>query len=362
MKICFFGSSLVSSYWNGAATYYRGMLKQIAALGNDITFFEPDAFERQAHRDIADPDWAKVIVYPATADGWRSSLDTAARSADMLIKASGVGVFDQELEIALAALPSRTMRIYWDVDAPATLEAMASDPEHHLRRAVSSYDMVLTYGGGNGVVSAYRAMGARDCVPIYNALDPETHFPSPTKPEFACDLSLLANRLPDREKRVEHFFLEVARELPDKSFVLGGSGWETKDTARNIRKIGHVGTGEHNAFFGSGLATLNVNRDSMARYGFSPPTRGFEAIGAGACLITDQWDGIDHFLEPDREVLVAASGAEVASHLGALSSDRAGAIASRARARILSHHTYRHRARQFNDLFVGSSSRIEAAE
>ncbi|MBB4380461.1 glycosyltransferase [Bradyrhizobium sp. SBR1B] len=362
MKICFFGSSLVSSYWNGAATYYRGMLKQIAALGHDITFFEPDAFERQTHRDIADPDWARVVVYPATSDGWRGSLDTAARSADMLIKASGVGVFDQELEIAVAALPSRTMRIYWDVDAPATLEAMANDQSHHLRDVIPSYDMVLTYGGGDGVVSAYRAMGARDCAPIYNALDPETHFPFPPRPDFTCDLSLLANRLPDREQRVEHFFLDVALELPDKSFLLGGSGWETKDTASNLRKIGHVGTGEHNAFFGSGLATLNVNRDSMARYGFSPPTRVFEAIGAGACLITDQWPGIDHFLEPDREVLVAASGAEVGGHLGALSADRAAAIANRARARVLSQHTYRHRARQFNQLFVGSSSRIEAAE
>lgn len=362
MKICFFGSSLVSSYWNGAATYYRGMLKQIAALGHDVTFFEPDAFERQAHRDIDNPDWARVVVYPATADGWRGSLDAAARSADMLIKASGVGVFDQELETAVAALPSRTMRIYWDVDAPATLEAMANDPEHHLRRAIPSYDMVLTYGGGDGVVSAYRAIGARDSVPIYNALDPETHFPSPPKPDFTCDLSLLANRLPDREQRVEHFFLDIARQLPDKTFVLGGSGWETKDTSRNLRKVGHVGTGEHNAFFGSGLATLNVNRDSMARYGFSPPTRVFEAIGAGACLITDQWVGIDHFLEPDREVLVAANGAEIAGHLGALSPDRAAAIASRARAHILSQHTYRHRARQFNDLFVGSSSHIEAAE
>ena len=362
MKICFFGSSLVSSYWNGAATYHRGILKQIAALGHDITFFEPDAFERQAHRDIADPDWAKVVVYPATADGWRSSLDAAARSTDMLIKASGVGVFDQELEIAVAALPSRTMRICWDVDAPATLEAMANDPAHHLRRAIPSYDMVLTYGGGDGVVTAYRDMGARDCVPIYNALDPETHFPSPSKPDFACDLSLLANRLPDREQRVEHFFLDAARQMPNQTFVLGGSGWETKDTPGNVRKVGHVGTGEHNAFFGSGLATLNINRDSMARYGFSPPTRVFEAIGAGACLITDQWDGIDHFLEPDREVLVAASGAEVAAHLDALDPDRAAAIAGRARRRILGQHTYRHRARQFNDLFVGSSSRIEAAE
>lgn len=362
MKICFFGSSLVSSYWNGAATYYRGMLKEIAALGHDIAFYEPDAFERQSHRDIADPGWAQVIVYPATADGWRRALDAAAQSADMVVKASGVGVFDQELENAVVALPPRITRIYWDVDAPATLEAMDSDPRHHLRGAIPRYDMVLTYGGGDGVVSAYRSMGARDCVPIYNALDPATHFPAPRDPRFACDLSLLANRLPDREKRVEHFFLEVARRLPAKSFVLGGSGWHDKNTSANLRKVGHVGTADHNAFFGSALATLNVNRDSMARYGFSPPTRVFEAIGAGACLITDQWAGIDHFLEPGREVLVAADGAAVAEHLTTLDPERARAIAQRARVRILSQHTYRQRARQFNDLFVASSSRIEAAE
>lgn len=362
MKISFFGSSLVSSYWNGAATYYRGMLKEIAALGHEVTFYEPDAFERQAHRDIDEPDWARVVVYPATADGWRRSLDVAAQSADMLVKASGVGVFDLELENAVAELPSRLTRIYWDVDAPATLEAMECDPQHHLRRAIPCYDLVLTYGGGEPVVSAYRSVGARDCVPIYNALDPATHFPSPPNPRFACDLSLLANRLPDREKRVEHFFLDVARRLPEKSFVLGGSGWDDKDASANLRKVGHVGTADHNAFFGSGLATLNVNRDSMARYGFSPPTRVFEAIGAGACLITDQWAGIDHFLEPGREVLVAADGAEVAEHLAALNPERARSIARCARARILSQHTYRQRARQFNDLFVANSSRIEAAE
>jgi spore maturation protein CgeB len=362
MKICFFGSSLVSSYWNGAATYYRGMLKEIAALGHDITFFEPDAFERQAHRDIDDPPWAKVAVYPATSEGWQRSLDEAAGSADLLIKASGVGVFDVELEKAIAEIPSTAIRIYWDVDAPATLDAMSSHPHHHLRKAIPRYDMVLTYGGGECVAAAYRAMGARDCVPIYNALDPATHFPASPDLRFECNLGLLANRLPDREQRIDDFFLDVATRMPSKTFVLGGSGWETKETPTNVRKVGHVGTGDHNAFFGSALATLNVNRNSMARYGFSPPTRVFEAIGAGACLITDDWQGIDHFLEPKREVLVASNGTEVAAQLNSLNPERARSIAERARARILSHHTYRHRARQFNHLFAGTDTKIEAAE
>ena len=122
MKICFFGSSLVSSYWNGAATYYRGILKALAALGHEIVFYEPDAFERQNHRDIADPDWARVVVYPATPDGWRCSLESASRAADLLVKASGVGIFDQELDTAISDAPSRARRVYWDVDAPATLD------------------------------------------------------------------------------------------------------------------------------------------------------------------------------------------------------------------------------------------------
>lgn len=360
MKICFFGSSLLSSYWNGAATYYRGLLKEIAALGHEITFYEPDAFERQSHRDIDDPAWTEVVVYPATTEGWQRSVADAARRSDLLVKASGVGVFDAELDNAIAEAPSKAIRVYWDVDAPATLDAMANNRLHHLHQAIPRYDSVLTYGGGDPVISAYRAAGARGCVPIYNALDPVTHFPAPPKPKFACDLGLLANRLPDREQRVESFFLDVANQLSDKRFVLGGSGWDTREVPANVRKVGHVGTADHNAFFGAGLATLNVNRNSMAKYGFSPPTRVFEAVGAGACLVTDDWEGIGLFLEPEREVLVASSGAEVIEHLNALTPARAHTIAERARARILAHHTYRHRARQFNELFAGTQ--IEAAE
>jgi spore maturation protein CgeB len=362
MKISFFGSSLVSSYWNGAATYYRGILKALAALGYDITFYEPDAFERQSHRDIADPPWARVVVYPATDEGWQRSLKAAARSSDILVKASGVGVFDRELEGALVDTPSSALRIYWDVDAPATLDEIAADPAHHLRAEIPCYDMVLTYGGGDPVIEAYRGVGARDCLPIYNALDPSHHFPVAAVDEFASDLGFLGNRLPDRETRVDRFFLDAARRMPAKRFLLGGSGWESKDVPENVRPIGHVGTNFHNAFFCSGLATLNVNRESMARYGFSPPTRVFEAVGAGACLITDDWEGIELFLDPGREVLVARDGEEVAAHLAGLTPVRAREIARCARKRILAHHTYADRALQVHRLLEGSSQQRGAAE
>jgi spore maturation protein CgeB len=363
MRIAFFGSSLVSSYWNGAATYYRGLLKELSALGHDITFYEPDAFERQQHRDMNDPAWARVVVYPATAAGWQQSLQRATRDADVLVKASGVGVFDRDLEIAVPDIcPPHMLCIYWDVDAPATLEEIEADPQHHLRQAIGRYDIVLTYGGGQPVITAYEAAGARACIPIYNALDPASHHPIPPCDDFACDLGFLGNRLPDREARVEEFFLKAAALMPDRTFLLGGSGWQDKAMPHNVRAIGHVGTAMHNAFFCSGLATLNINRTSMASVGYSPPTRVFEAAGAGACLITDRWPGIELFLEPDREVLIANDGAEVAETLLRLTPERARTIAAAARQRILSGHTYAHRAREVDALFNKLTPKSVAAE
>jgi spore maturation protein CgeB len=363
MRIAFFGSSLVSSYWNGAATYYRGMLKALAALGHQVTFYEPDAFERQQHRDIHDPSWASVIVYEATTVGWNAALTKAARSCDLLVKASGIGVFDSELETAVPDIcPAHAVSVYWDVDAPATLEAVDADPNHHLRRAIPRYDMVLTYGGGDPVVAGYQRIGARCCTPIYNALDPATHHVVPAQDRFQCDLGFLGNRLPDREARVEEFFLKPARLLPHRDFLLGGAGWVSKALPSNVRHLGHVGTSEHNAFFCSGLATLNVNRASMARYGFSPPTRIFEAAGAAACLITDAWHGIEQFLEPGSEVLVADGGEGVADALTRISPAEARRIGAAAQARIVAHHTYMHRARQVDDLLGARALTGEAAE
>jgi spore maturation protein CgeB len=362
MKICFFGSSLVSCYWNGAATYYRGLLRQLAHLGHEITFYEPDAFGRQQHRDMPDPSWAEVVVYPAIEEGWQRALDRAVASADVLVKASGVGVFDAELEQAVADAPSRMLRLFWDVDAPATLQAIAERRDHHLRTAIPRFDLVFTYGGGEPVVAGYEALGARRCVPVYNALDPETHYPVPPDPRWSCDLGFLGNRLPDREARVDSLLLEAARLLPRRSFMLGGAGWEDKAVPPNVRRVGHVGTADHNAFFGSSLATLNINRESMATNGFSPPTRVFEAAGAGACLITDRWDGIGLFLEPEHEVLVASSAADIAAIIETLTPARARRIASAARKRILAHHTYAKRASQVDGVLRGHSASSEAAE
>ncbi|MDQ3914214.1 MAG: glycosyltransferase [Actinomycetota bacterium] len=344
MKIAFFGSSLVSAYWNGACTYYRGIVRALAERGHAVTFYEPDILDRQAHRDIPDPDWATVVVYRAeTEDDVVATVERAAVS-DLVVKASGVGAFDDVLERAVLDLAGNdSLCAFWDVDAPATLARMESDADDSLRKLVPSYDLVLTYGGGAPVVRRYEALGARACVPIYNALDPSTHFPVAPDPRFGADLSFLGNRLPDREARVEEFFFRAADSAPERTFLLGGAGWEDRAGTPNLTYRGHVSPQDHNAFNCSATAVLNVSRESMAANGFSPATRVFEAAGAGACLITDDWEGIETFLEPESEVLVARDGAEVAAAAAALTPERARLVGDAARKRILAAHTYAHR-------------------
>jgi spore maturation protein CgeB len=354
MNISFFGSSLVSAYWNGACTYYRGIIRALDERGHRVTFYEPEAYERRAHRDIADPDWAEVVLYEATDA--QAVRETVARAgdADVVVKTSGVGIHDDTLEAAVAELEGPRTRIFWDVDAPATLAAVEGDPGNPFAELIGDYDMVLTYGGGQPVIDRYTALGARACIPIYNALDPATHHPAPPRADLASDLAFLGNRLPDREARVEEFFFGAAAALPERRFLLGGNGWDERAArAANVRYLGHVAPGDHNSLNRSALAVLNVSRESMAANGWSPATRVFEAAGAGACLITDAWEGIEDFLEPGREVLVAADGAEVAELLADLDPDRARAIGEAALARVLAAHTYDRRAAEVEAILEG---------
>ena len=345
MKFFVFGSSVTSSYWNGAATYYRGIYKQLHALGHEITFAEPDAYRRLQNRDAGDFSYVKTVVYKDAND--IPALLRQAAECDLVVKHSGVGVFDELLEEQVLECRSESTRVaFWDVDAPATLSRVETNPADAFRALIPEYDFIFTYGGGAPVVDHYRRLGAANCHPIYNALDPETHHPVPPDPALACDLLFVGHRLPDRERRVEEFFLRAAELAPDFQFALGGEGWQGKRLPANVRWIGHVSTGDHNRVNCSAGMVLNINRDSMAGVGFSPPTRVFEAAGAGACLITDRWAGIEQFFAPQEEILIAGSAEEIVSCLRNISAAKAKEIGQNMRARALRDHTYALRARE----------------
>lgn len=360
MRLTFFGSSLVSSYWNGAATYYRGLLRALHELGHEIVFCEPDAFDRQKHRDLAqDPDYARVVVYHDAAERDRLVAEALAES-DWVVKCSGVGMWDRELEEAVAAGGGTAATAFWDVDAPATLGRIAADAADPFLECIPRYDHIFTYGGGPPVVEAYLQRGASACTPIYNGLDAEEHRPLEHAASPRWDVLFMGNRLPDREARVDEFFFRAAEAWPAGRFALGGEGWGDRGMPVNVEYLGHVPTARHNEVNGSARIVLNIHRDSMVRNGWSPATRMFEAAGAGACQVTDAWHGIEEFFIPGEEILVASSGAEVAELARSTDSVEARRIGDAARRRALRDHRYADRARTVHGILLDLPTRAAA--
>jgi spore maturation protein CgeB len=353
MRIYVFGSSLTSCYWNGAATYYRGIYKNLNRLGHEITFAEPDIYGRQQNRDCPSLEYAKVRLYQTPGD--LATVLAEACQADLIIKHSGVGADDEWLEAEVLNCRSAERRVaFWDVDAPATLARVEANLEDCFRQLIPEYDFIFTYGGGAPVCDHYLRLGAKNCFPIYNALDPDTHFPVHVDQVFACDLAFIGNRMPDREARVDQFFFQAAIMAPQFRFLLGGEGWGGRSLPDNVRWIGHVGTAKHNAINSSSRLVLNINRESMARVGFSPPTRVFEAAGAAACLITDVWPGIEEFFAPGKEILLASGPEDIVTYLSTLNQAEACLMGWAMRHRALREHTYELRARQVDQVLRSS--------
>jgi spore maturation protein CgeB len=350
MKIFAFGASILTSYWNGAATYYRGIYKYLARRGHEITFASPDAFDRRRRLDEGDFSYVNAIYYEPTI-GLDAMLEMAAK-ADVVIKHSGLGVDDALLEDRILELQAGSIVIFWDVDAPATLRRIHGNPSDPFHHDVPRYDAIFSYGGGPKARNGYLQAGARAYYSIYNGLDPETHHPVPADPTLACDLAFLGNRLPDREVRVEQLFLRAAELAPDKKFLLGGEGWSDKRMPPNVQILGHVATGDHNRFNCSAGMVMNINRASMADFGFSPPTRVFEGCGAGACMLSDDWPGIPDCFEPGVEILVVRTAAEVVEALRQYDSVARRRIGDAFLARGLRDHIYQQRALQAESAFL----------
>ena len=355
MKIFAFGASIVSSYWNGAATYYRGCYKYLAARGHEITFAEPDAYGRQDHRDTGDFSYVNSIVYRPTVD--IDQMLELASHADVVVKHSGIGVDDVVLEKLIAEMNTERPTFFWDVDSPATLARMRANADDPFRQAVPRYDAVLSYGGGPASRNGYLGFGARAYYNIYNGLDPETHYPVEPDPSLNCDLAFLGNRLPDREAEVERLFLRAAELAPEKNFLLGGEGWGDKILPPNVRWLGHVPTGDHNRLNCSAGMVININRTSMAGSGFSPPTRVFEAAGAGACMLCDNWPGIDDCFAPGMEILVVSDANDVVQALRQYDEAARRRIGAAFHMRALKDHTYSQRAAQAEMAFMESLAR-----
>lgn len=357
LKISFFGSSLVSSYRKGSNHYYRSIIKALNKNGHKITFYEPDTYNREVHEGMEDLGWAKNMVFQPKKSALLEALAIGSK-ADLIIKTSGVGIFERELEKKVLQIRKPGQIIaYWDIDPQTTIERFEKTPNDPFIKLIPEYDLVFTYGGGKPIVDLYKKLGAKECIPVYNAVDPELHYPSVPNPAYDCDMAFLENRVTFGETKIDEFFFQSAFLLPDKSFLIAGNGWDDKPKKENIKYKKELSINFNNALNSTPLTVLNISPEINNHDFSSPTTRIFEAAGAGACIITDNMDEIKLFFEPGKEILVAENGQQVASILDELAPATAKKIGQAALRKVLSNHTYAHRAKEIEKALAFSSGK-----
>jgi spore maturation protein CgeB len=351
MKLVVFGLAISSSWGNGHATLWRGLCRALARRGHLVVFFERDVPYYASHRDVWALPEGRLHLYQA----W----DDVARLAHRELSDADAGMITSFCPDACAAegvlLDSRTpVRVFYDLDTPVTLDRLARGESVFYIGAdgLAGYDIVLSYTGGAALEDLQRRLGARIAVPLYGSVDPEIHQPVDPVEEFRCDLSYLGTYAADRQDAVQRLFLEPARLLTTRRFVLGGSQYPIDfPWSDNIYYKRHMSPDQHPAFYCSSRMTLNVTRRAMALSGYCPSGRLFEAAACGVPILSDCWAGLEQFFTPGEEILVAASTEDAIRALE-YSDEELRAIAGRARARTLAEHTADHRVAELERIFA----------
>ena len=359
LKIVVWGLTVSSSWGNGHATLWRGLIRALAADGHEVVFVERDVDWYRDARDLhALPD-GRLLLYTDWADVLavrRTLLD-----ADALIVTSYCP--DAVAATRLIEAEGRGVRVFYDLDTPVTLARLAAGEavDYLPPDGLGGFDLVLSYTGGPALDALERRLGARRTAPLYGHVDPTAHRPVASQDMFRGDLSYLGTYADDRQATVERLFLAPARAAPHARFVLGGSGYPADfPWAPNIFFMRHVAPADHPAFFCSSRATLNVTRGDMAAMGWCPSGRLFEAAACGAPIVSDDWAGLDRFFRPGEEILLADTADDVLAAL-ALSDAELRRIADAARARVLAEHSSAARARELVRLIEAAAVPAAAA-
>ncbi|TPM96589.1 glycosyltransferase [Mesorhizobium sp. B2-1-3A] len=347
MRMLIFGLTVTSSWGNGHATLWRGLIRSLARLGWSISFFEHDTPYYAGTRDLHQLDGGNVVLYPSWED-IRHAAEIEIRHADIVIVTSYCP--DAVEASRLAQQSCRGLTVFYDLDTPVTLaRSVRGDyPPYLGPEGLRDFDLVLSYTGGPALDALKNILGARHVLPLYGHVDPDRHRPAQPRAEFAADLSYLGTYAADRQAGVEKLLVASAARLPDQRFIIGGAQYPPEfPWSKNIFFVRHLPPADHPAFFCSSRLTLNVTREAMAQTGWCPSGRLFEAAACGAAVISDDWPGMDLFFEPGSEILLANSTDDVVAALS-LPDDELRPIRSRARERVLSEHTSALRAAELD--------------
>lgn len=347
MNLVIFGLSVSSSWGNGHATLWRGLLKALARRGHRITFFEKDVPWYAAHRDMRELPGVELVLYPS----WEEVDGLAARRVAEC-DAAMVTSYCPDTQAATNRIgESKAFRVFYDLDAPVTLDRVrrGEQVEYVPIGGYSGFDLVMSYTGGRALDELQSLLGATRTTPIYGSVDPEVHYPVEPSSRWRGDLSYLGTWAADRQAGVNQLLVEPARRRQDLRFVIGGAMYDNAfPWTKNIYFHSHVSPADHPSFYCSSRATLNVTRRAMADFGYCPSGRLFEAAACGAPIVTDVWDGLDEFFQPGEEIVTARTAEDVLAPLD-LSDEALGKIARRARERTLDQHTAAKRALDFEN-------------
>jgi spore maturation protein CgeB len=357
MRFVIFGLTVSSSWGNGHATLWRGLARALARRGHSIAFFERDVPYYASNRDLTELPGGELVLY----DSWHDILPRARRElagADVARVTSYCpdGVAATEL---IAAGGGPALAVFYDMDTPVTLESLREGREvaYLGPRGLRDFDLVLSYTGGPSLDALRSLLGARRVEPLYGHVDPTVHRRVAPLEHYRSSLSYLGTYAADRQVALEELFIVPARQRPQHTFLIGGAQYPADfPWTANIRFVRHMPPAEHPAFFSSSRLTLNVTRRAMAHNGWCPSGRLFEAAACDTPVVSDWWPGLDEFLVPGREVIVARNTADTVAALDLTDAELAR-IARAARERVLADHTSDRRAGQLEQLLERAGER-----
>jgi spore maturation protein CgeB len=350
MRIVIIGLTITSSWGNGHATTYRGLVRGLAARGHDVLFLEHDKPWYASHRDLPRPLHGRTELYSSVADlTQRFAADV--RDADVVI----VGSYVPE-GIAVGAWMTRVARgmtAFYDIDTPVTLAKLRRGECDYLSPSlIAKYRLYLSFTGGpvlRLLETEYRSPRA---LPLYCSVDPEVYRPVRTA-GFEWDLGYLGTYSDDRQPALDRLMLEPARRMAGARMVVAGARYPNHiQWPENVQRIQHLPPAEHRAFYCRQRFTLNVTRADMVAAGYSPSVRLFEAAACGTPIISDWWEGLDTFFVPGEEILISRGPEETIEHLSRMSERDRAEMGRRARAKVLSAHTAAHRAAELEGYVV----------
>ncbi|MGQ9425449.1 CgeB family protein [Gilvimarinus sp. F26214L] len=346
LNIVVFGLSITSSWGNGHATTFRSLIKALNARGHHVSFFEKDVSWYAHNRDMPEPPFCETILYRSPDEVQR--YEQTLGEADLIIIGSFVADAQEILHRVREVTP--VCLAFYDIDTPVTLGKLARQDYEYLHPdMIPEFDLYLSFTGGPVLEKLESRWGAQRARPLYCSVDPELYFPETRTDPLPYTLGYLGTYSDDRQPTLQRLLIDSAQRMPKARFCVAGAQYPREiNWPSNVKHVEHIPPREHRAFYNGQRFTLNVTRQDMIGAGYSPSVRLFEAGACAIPVMSDYWDGLEHFFSLGDEILVAQTTHEALDILN-MDEDSRRRVGEAMYRRVLEEHTCDHRAMELEE-------------